>query len=62
MMGSTTSGQTPGATTLSGWLLRSKVMGVLDQLRYYGTTIVAMKTSRRSLLRCHEVSCVEGPL
>ena len=40
---------------------RSKVMGVLDQLRYWGTAILAAKTSRRSLLRCLAVSYVEGP-
>jgi len=34
---------------------------VFDQLRYWGTTILAAKTSRRSLLRCLAVSCVEGP-
>jgi len=35
--------------------------GVLDQLRYWGTAILAAKTSRRSLLRCLVVSYVEGP-
>ena len=49
------------AMTLSRWSSQSKVMGVLDQLRYCGTAILAVKTSRCSLLRCREVSYVEGP-
>jgi len=35
--------------------------GVFDQLRYWGTAILAAKTSWRSLLCCLAVSCVEGP-
>ena len=36
-------------------------MGVLDQLRYYSTTILATKTTQHSLLHCREVSYIEGP-
>ena len=50
-----------GVTTLSGWSSRSKEMGVFDQWRYWGTAILAAKTSRCSLLRCLAVSYVEGP-
>jgi hypothetical protein len=34
---------------------------VLDQLRYWGTAILAAKTSQHSLLRYLVVNCVEGP-
>jgi hypothetical protein len=45
-MGLTMRGYRPGFGTMSGWSLRSKVMGTLDHLRYSGVAGETAMTSR----------------